>query len=206
MRIGSQKALISIYRRVQVGRTEIGEPNWVWQEWLPEIWCEVSTRRGKEHFDAQSKKRYGETVWHFRTRLEEALGVDETMQISHEGNRFKIRAVLPDAQSRRDVVIECILEDGFLESKPLTCGIEDTINLGIVGLAYDQFSVSASGGTAPYYFSAASLPPGLQINATTGLVSGTPSAAGTHMVSITVTDSDGGVETLPTFEMSIEDP
>jgi Putative Ig domain/PLD-like domain len=48
---------------------------------------------------------------------------------------------------------------------------------------------SASGQTLTY--SASGLPPGLSISSTTGLISGTPTVAGTYTVTVTVTDSTG---------------
>jgi len=50
-----------------------------------------------------------------------------------------------------------------------------------VGVAYSS-SFAVSGGTAPYQFSivSGSLPPGLTLNTTTGLVSGTPTTSGTY--------------------------
>jgi putative Ig domain-containing protein len=60
---------------------------------------------------------------------------------------------------------------------------------GTVGSAYSG-SVSASGGTTPYTFTAANLPGGLSMDAG-GAITGTPgaSAAGTASVAVTVTDS-----------------
>ncbi|MCX5384473.1 putative Ig domain-containing protein [Streptomyces sp. NBC_00083] len=50
---------------------------------------------------------------------------------------------------------------------------------------------SAEGGTAPYTWSAAGLPPGLAVVAATGTVSGTPAKAGSYAVTVTATDSAG---------------
>ena len=63
---------------------------------------------------------------------------------------------------------------------------------GTVGVAYSQ-TITASGGTAPYTYSitAGTLPTGLSLNAGTGLISGTPTAAGTSAVTVTATDNNG---------------
>lgn len=65
---------------------------------------------------------------------------------------------------------------------------------GTVGAAYST-SITATGGTTPYKYSANGLPSGLSINALTGVISGTPTAAGRVSAAITVTDS-----TTPTAE------
>jgi len=78
-----------------------------------------------------------------------------------------------------------------------------TINAGIavnpaslpsaaVGASYSQ-SVSATGGSGSYTFSisSGSLPAGLVLNASTGLITGAPTVAGTSNFTVTATDGNG---------------
>lgn len=59
-----------------------------------------------------------------------------------------------------------------------------------LGTAYSA-SIHASGGTAPYRYTAASLPDGLSLDAASGLISGTPMSAGAFSFSVTATDGVG---------------
>lgn len=61
----------------------------------------------------------------------------------------------------------------------------------MVGTAVSQ-SLNANGGTAPYSFAigAGTLPPGLSLNAA-GMLSGTPTAAGSFAVTVIATDANG---------------
>jgi hypothetical protein len=63
-----------------------------------------------------------------------------------------------------------------------------------VGVAYSS-GATGSGGTAPYSYSVASgtLPPGLVLDASSGLLSGQPTTTGTYAFSLGVTDSTTGV-------------
>jgi outer membrane autotransporter protein len=61
-----------------------------------------------------------------------------------------------------------------------------------VGVPYTQ-ALSASGGTAPYTYalSSGSLPPGLTLNPSTGVISGTPTQVGEYAFVVQVRDSQG---------------
>ena len=63
---------------------------------------------------------------------------------------------------------------------------------GTVGTAITPFTLTATGGTAPYTWSATGLPGGVTIGSSTGTVSGTPTASGTFNVTATATASAGG--------------
>ncbi len=63
---------------------------------------------------------------------------------------------------------------------------------GTVGTAITPFTLTATGGTAPYTWSATGLPGGITIGSSTGTVSGTPTASGTFNVTATATASAGG--------------
>ena len=74
---------------------------------------------------------------------------------------------------------------------PLTITTASLQN-AVVNSPYNQ-SITATGGTSPYTYSLASgsnsLPAGLNLNSTTGAITGTPTAAGSTSVNFQVTDS-----------------
>ena len=79
-----------------------------------------------------------------------------------------------------------------------------TLPGGTQGVAYSQ-QLTAEGGLAPYSFAVSSgaLPAGLTINATTGVIAGTPTGSGDATFAITVTDSTGGTPSAATITYTL---
>ncbi len=74
---------------------------------------------------------------------------------------------------------------------PLTITTTSPLTAGAVGTAY-SVTLARSGGTGPYTWSVAAgstLPGGLTLNASTAVIAGTPTAAGTFTFTVRVTDS-----------------
>lgn len=78
---------------------------------------------------------------------------------------------------------------------PPALSLSLSLSSGTVGQGYSG-SASASGGTPPYSYISTTLPAGLSIAASTGAVSGTPTANGTTSVTVTATDSSSPVKTV----------
>jgi uncharacterized repeat protein (TIGR01451 family) len=89
---------------------------------------------------------------------------------------------------KTDGILVCWGHNGWGQAATITV---DPASLpdGQGGVAYSQ-SLIASGGTAPYSLAvvAGSLPPGLSLNSTTGLLSGTPASGGDYTFTIQATD------------------
>ena len=76
-------------------------------------------------------------------------------------------------------------------SAPAIAITTTTLPTPVIGVAYSQ-TVATSGGTAPVTFSvsAGSLPAGLSLAASTGVISGTATTAGAYSFTITATDNN----------------
>lgn len=66
-------------------------------------------------------------------------------------------------------------------------GVPSTFT-SVEGAAITPFTISATGGTSPYTFSAVGLPAGISIDMTTGVVSGTPTDSGNFDVQFEAVD------------------
>jgi hypothetical protein len=79
-----------------------------------------------------------------------------------------------------------------------------TLAAGEVGASYSQ-TLTGIGGATPYTWSliGGSLPPGLSLNATSGAITGTPTAGGTSSFTVEVTDSSTPTPQTATASLSI---
>ncbi|MDR3741078.1 MAG: putative Ig domain-containing protein [Terracidiphilus sp.] len=112
------------------------------------------------------------------------------------------------------------VKDSTTNPEPLTdaIGLIVTVDSGLqlspilpnpqIGKAYSQ-ALNATGGLKPYTWKLTSgtLPDGLQFNATSGVISGTPTTAGAFTFTITVADAENPKATAPvTFTLSTAAP
>ena len=77
-----------------------------------------------------------------------------------------------------------------------------TIPVARVGSPF-TLQLSASGGSGTYVFSSNDLPPGLTLNSTTGVISGTPTQAVTVQVIVYATDSDSAVSSPQSLTIKV---
>lgn len=106
-------------------------------------------------------------------------------------------STLPDA-ARLDVFDRyLVVEYPAVWVAPPPVVICDSPPTGVIGQSYTH-AFPASSGLAPYTWAitAGSLPPGLTLNAATGIVSGTPTTAGSSSFTVQVTDNNGNTSSV----------
>jgi len=88
---------------------------------------------------------------------------------------------------------------------PLVITAPASVPAGLINAPYAGATVTVTGGTTPYTFTATGLPPGLTIGSSTGTISGTPTAvAGSpYSVKVTVTDKNGTTATTNAFSIAV---
>jgi len=80
---------------------------------------------------------------------------------------------------------------------PPTITTTSPLPIGEIGIAYSE-ALQASGGSGTYTtwsITAGTLPDGLSLGSSTGVISGIPTTAGTTTITVQITDSLGGAAT-----------
>jgi uncharacterized delta-60 repeat protein len=110
---------------------------------------------------------------------------------------IQIRAtgVIPTSEFGSNGLIQLI------ELSNTTNGPNITSAASFAGTSGSPLLFRVTAGGSPKTFSASGLPPGLTINSTTGVISGTPTGVGTYAVTLTV--GDGTTSTVSTLRISI---
>lgn len=109
MRAGELKNLLKIERLVVGGKDSMGQPIRTWTK-FKQPWSGVVAARGAETMAADFQ-RYQQTLYRFRVRRSEVVGVDATMRIMLKGEPYDIRNILPDEQSMEDCIIEATIQN-----------------------------------------------------------------------------------------------
>jgi hypothetical protein len=150
------------------------------------------------HFPAQATILWNGTE--LATTVVDANTLSSTVGSSNLANpatvQLKVRNALTLQESPATQIT--IAQPNTAPPSALTLSIA-TLPQGVAGGSYNG-SFSATGGTAPYNWSVVSgqLPPGLSVAATTGVISGIPTSAGSYSFRIKVADSSSLAQSATT--------
>jgi hypothetical protein len=168
----------------------------------PEPW---SLAKDDVRFDAARSVYYRDPEFH----AAETLAVTAT-RIQWQQMETLIRRQAgtdPAAQSRAQMAICILTHDDVSTCKPTPAPLAVTTSSlpgGTVGHTYPSTTLTASGGTTPYSWTATGLPAGLAVTSN-GVLAGTPATAGPATVIVTVTDSNG-TSASATLSLTIGQP
>lgn len=206
---GNLRVKVKVYRSVQTGVGDYNVPIVEEQLWR-ETFAEMRSRRGNEH--VVGAQIFSLTQWYFVFRYHSVDGIDPAMWLVVNGQKYDIRNIVPDFARKRQIEVEArVANINMVDGSSggvfaLSINLESNMPDGEVGVAYTGATPDVTGGTAPYSFSTTgTLPAGLAVNSSTGIITGSPTGAGTSSFSIVVTDANGDTATLP-LSITIEAP
>lgn len=121
-----------------------------------------------------------------------ATGIIGGTPTSASGSPYSVTVTVTDSTGRT-----ASMTYSLVVNASLTITAPSSLPAGVQNVAYTAITATATGGSGTYTWSIGGQPSGLTINATTGVISGTPAAnsAGAYTVVVTVTDSNGATAT-----------
>jgi hypothetical protein len=120
-----------------------------------------------------------------------ATGVLSGKPTADTGSPYNVTISVTDANGTSAFVMSTLV----VATAPLTITTTGPLPNGTVGVAYLDTTITASGGKPPFTWSANGLPPGLTINAGTGVLSGMPTTAAGSPFDVIVKVTDSAAET-----------
>jgi uncharacterized protein (TIGR03437 family) len=131
-------------------------------------------------------------------------GIISGTPATNTGTPFSVQVTVTDANSASATKAYSLsVNPALVITSPAS------LPVGIPSVVYTTTTITASGGSgAPFTWAASGLPTGLSINASTGVISGTPANnnGSPYSVQITVTDSSGLVYTTRTYTLIVAPP
>ena len=139
---------------------------------------------GQANFTVQVTDSLGATATQSYTLTINPVGGQPAMVTDNE--TIILADSVPDTSDPESITVT----DKVNVGAPLNITTAASAPTGIEGVPYTPIALfTASGGVPPYTWSITGQPAGLSINTSTGVISGTPTAAGEFLLTVTVTDS-----------------